>query len=98
MKSSACIVSPLHHRNQPSGRVLKFVLLPRSVPLILAIPSSLRVERAIYSEITVFKGEKESMRGTKGEVTVVTETGNFAPTLIVYGIMFSLCMTLRERK
>lgn len=38
------------------------------------------------------------MRGTKGEVTVVTETGNFGPTLIVYGSMFSLCMILRERK
>lgn len=39
VKSSACRVSPLHHRNQPSGWVLKFILLPKIVPLILAIPS-----------------------------------------------------------
>lgn len=38
------------------------------------------------------------MRGTKGDITVVTETRNIDPPLIVSGSMLSLCMILRERK
>lgn len=36
--------------------------------------------------------------GTWGEVVAATETGNFLPTSIVYGIMFSLYMILGEGK
>lgn len=46
VKSSACIVSPLHHKNQLSGQILQFILL---FPLISVIPLSLRFERQLFA-------------------------------------------------
>lgn len=96
VKSGACIVSPLHHENEPNGWIIS-CYLQGSFDFCNSLVSKIW-KTALCSENRVFKGEKESMRGTKREVTVVSETGNFDPTLIVNVSMLSLCIILRERK